>query len=354
VEREASSQHSAAAGAATLERDAGAGEENGGFPEPPPGAVVRVVQAEHSACGHQTRVRLPVHVPPAAVRRVVCNGCATAFETPGAESVEVLASDPVAVESPAQAPAAAIEPAAAPRRRWPGRRRRRWRRRFARPRPTLPKAPSWLRDPGSRAWRLASIPIAAAAVIGGLLLIQGSGEEDSATPFASDAPGASAGGAKGEAKAGKARAGGNATLVREASFSLALPAGWERTPAADGATFAAAADGGDADATLWVEQDAGLSFSEFEARSLDTLEALAGSARVTERVTAPTPEETIARLAADNPPGAPAYAVTLRAAGPYRYYLATTVQPDASDEAAKGADLIHGSFQPTAADGGNG
>ena len=39
------------------------------------------------------------------------------------------------------------------------------------------------------------------------------------------------------------------------------------------------------------------------------------------------------RLAADAPPGAPAYEVTLRASGPYRYYLATTVQPDAPSEA---------------------
>ena len=89
--------------------------------------------------------------------------------------------------------------------------------------------------------------------------------------------------------------------------------------------------------TLWVERDAGLSFQEFEARSLDQLEALAGSARVVERVAAPTPEGTVVRLAADAPPNSPAYEVTLRAAGPYRYYLATTVQPDASKGAVDGA-----------------
>ena len=59
------------------------------------------------------------------------------------------------------------------------------------------------------------------------------------------------------------------------------------------------------------------------------LEALAGSANIVERVPAPTEEGTIVRLAADAPAGQPSYAVTLRVAGPYRYYLATTVQPDA-------------------------
>ena len=76
------------------------------------------------------------------------------------------------------------------------------------------------------------------------------------------------------------------------------------------------------------------------------LKGLAGSARVVERVAAPTADGTIVHLAADAPAGSPQYEVTLRAGGPYRYYLATTVQPDASDRAADGAELIHGSFQP--------
>jgi hypothetical protein len=65
-----------------------------------------------------------------------------------------------------------------------------------------------------------------------------------------------------------------------------------------------------------------------------------------ERVPAPTDEATIVRLAADAPPGQPSYEVTLRAAGPYRYYLATSVQPDASREAVEGAELVAGSFTP--------
>ena len=224
-------------------------------------------------------------------------------------------------------------------------------------RPGLPKPPNmpaWLRDPNSRAWRLATIPVAATAVIAGLLLIQGGGSEETNTPFADTIPAATneAPAAAERPEGGGAKAGGSASLVRESSFSMAMPAGWEQAPAPSGATFYAAADEGDADATLWVERDAGLSFSEFEARSLDQLEALAGSAHVVERVAAPTPEGTIVRLAADAPAGTATYEVTLRTAGPYRYYLATTVQPDASPKATDGADLIHGSFQPTDSGGG--
>jgi hypothetical protein len=75
---------------------------------------------------------------------------------------------------------------------------------------------------------------------------------------------------------------------------------------------------------------------------------VAGSAHVEDRTTAPTADGTIVTLAADPPAGGPAYEVTLRVAGPYRYYLATTVEPDASPEAADGAELIHNSFVPVA------
>ena len=71
-------------------------------------------------------------------------------------------------------------------------------------------------------------------------------------------------------------------------------------------------------------------------------QALAGSAQIVDRVAAPTPEATVVKLAADAPEGQPSYEVTLRVAGPYRYYLATSVQPDASAKAADGADLIAG------------
>ena len=61
-------------------------------------------------------------------------------------------------------------------------------------------------------------------------------------------------------------------------------------------------------------------------------------------------------LAADTRADQPQYEVTLRVAGPHRYYLATTVEPGASTEAANGAALIHNSFVPVAgaSAGGNG
>jgi hypothetical protein len=212
-------------------------------------------------------------------------------------------------------------------------------------------APAW---PDGELWRWLSIPLAGAAVIAALVLIQG-GDEDP-TPFVdAEAPAAAVGGSAGERRGrGGSGGNGNANLVRESSFSLALPPGWERVNPSGGATFAAASPAGDADATLWVERDRELSFSGFEARSVNQLEALAGSARVVERVSAPTPEGTVVRLAANAPPGSAAYEVTLRTSGPYRYYLATTVQPDASDDAVEGAELAHGSFVPAGAEDGEG
>jgi hypothetical protein len=146
-----------------------------------------------------------------------------------------------------------------------------------------------------------------------------------------------------------------AEFVTQPGFSLALPPGWERTPTEGGAAFTAAAADGLADATLWIERAPELSFAEFEARSLEQLRSLTGNADVIERIPAPTAAGTVVKLRADTPEGtgvsAP-YDVTLRAAGPYRYYLATTVEPGASRQARDGADLIHGSFVPEPEGGG--
>jgi len=340
VEREASLTDSAAAGTATLDPNGRDVPANGGFPEPPPGGIVRVVRAEHEACGHATRVRLPAQLAPAAVRRVVCQGCAETYDAPHVEEVELVVPDPDATRTPvshnqAMLPAAlatsAAEAASAPRRRLLGLRL-----------PAPPPLPAWLKDPRSLGWRLVSIPLAAAAVIGGLLLIQGDSNE-SPSPFAGAVPAAN-----------ESPAGQDASLVQESSFSLALPPRWKRTGATGGATFAATSPRGDADVTLWVERDPGLAFAEFETRSLKQLKSLAGSARVTERLAGSTPEGTVVRLAADAPAGSPAYEVTLRAAGPYRYYLATTVQPDASRASVEGVGLVHGSFAPVDARAGKG
>jgi hypothetical protein len=188
---------------------------------------VRVVSARHLECGAATRVRLPGGLPADVVRRVQCVGCAEAYETE------------VVVELGLEA-AERVKPK---------------RRRLRVPRPHLPQLR--LIDPSKPAWRLASVPIAAVAVIGGLTALQ----RPDGTVASSDEP----------------------------------------------------------------------------------------SAAVVERIAAPTPEATVVRLAAVAPPGQPEFEVSLRASGPYRYYLATTVQPDASREAIEGAELVHGSFTPEAA-----
>ena len=134
--------------------------------------------------------------------------------------------------------------------------------------------------------------------------------------------------------------------MRESSYSLALPEGWERIDPPAGATFAAVAADGSADATLWITQDPKLDFPTFVSQSLTQLETLAGAAEVVERIPGPTAETTIVRLAADAPAGQPIYEATLRVAGPYRYYLATTVQPGSSAATADGVELITGSLTP--------
>jgi hypothetical protein len=269
---------------------------NGGFPEPPPDADIRIVRARHDACGAQTRVRLPHAIPARAVRRLRCEGCEQQFE------------------------AAKVEELEAPARRF---------------------------DPSSGAWKLASIPVAALLVIGALLLIQG--DDGPQAPPATAAPSEAAAAAKlSQERAAKTieRASKKAQLVGGSAYSLALPAGWKQVEPPRGATFAAESEDGGADATLWITEDSELDFPTFVNQSLAQLEQLAGSAEVIERVAAPTPDATVVRLAADSPPGQATYEVTLRVSDPYRYYLATSAQPDASRAAERGVELITGSFMP--------
>jgi hypothetical protein len=317
--------------------------ENGGFPEPPSGEPVRVVAARHEGCAEATRVRLPHTVPARAVRRVRCAQCSRDFE---AHSVRELPSRE----------------------------------------PLLDRI-----DPSSPGWRIGSVLVAAAAVIGGLLLIRGGGDDESAAPPAAETPagpaaktpaapnaetppapaaGSPAGsdsttdapdstpgapgdsGGAGEAKdepvpVGAAKPSEHITLVQASTFRLALPAGWERVNPPSGATFKAVSPDGGADATLWIERKPGLAFDAFVARSARQLEALAGTEpEEVVRVPAPNLEDSIARLTADAPPGQPSYQVTLRAAGDYRYYLAVSIQPDASAKEADDANLLSGSLAP--------
>ncbi len=288
---------------------------NGGFPEPPLGEPVRVVAACHngdSGCGETTRVRLPGTVPARIVRRVRCSACAQPF---AAEPVEEL---------PPTTPA--------PRRR----------NGF---------------NPDGRLWRWASIPLAAGLVIGGLLLIQGDDDSPSALPPATpsvDSPAVSSGDpappatppSSGDDPGPRAAKPGDAEIVKASSYTLALPAGWERIDPPDGAAFAAVSAAGGADATLWIKEDPKLDFPEFIRQSLRQLETLAPNPEVGEQVSAPTPEASSAVLIADAPPGQPRYEVLLRVSGPYRYHLATTTFPDATREEIEAVELLTKNFTP--------
>lgn len=318
--------------------------ENGGIPAPPPDLPTRVVAARHDACGTETRVRVPGSVPARALRRLICARCAQPFET------EALAD--LGVQDAA---AAAATSALRPSQSSPGAARS--------PRPTRSPAESGtpahrggkLRLPGpqSPVWRWAGIPLAALAVVAGVSLLTGGSDEPApSTPSAgapvetgtttASAPADGARQRRGAAKRAKA------TLVRTPSFTLALPAGWKRTKPSGDAAFAARAPGGAADATLWVEHDPKLSFADFEARSVAQVEALTGETPEVERNPGPTPERSWFTLTAPAPEGAPSYSVVGRLSGPYRYYLATTVQPGAASEVAAGAELIRESFVPEA------
>jgi hypothetical protein len=264
---------------------------------------VRVVRAAHPACGAETRVRIPGSIPARAVRRVVCEQCARPFEC---EAID----DGAGSDGGGWLPSLPDFDFSALR----------------------PRRPGWLDSPPGRLWQWISIPLAAAAVLGGLWLIQ---TGDDTAPRAPSAQNAVEKGA--------------AELVRQPGWSLALPEGWERTDGPTGSAFAAVSNDGTADATLWIERDPKMSFSEFEARSLEQLRQLAGSAEVVGQTTGPTLEKTSSLLEANAPAGTGAsapYTVTLRAAGPYRYYLSTSLQPGASTEAVDQARLIHSSFVP--------
>jgi len=138
-------------------------------------------------------------------------------------------------------------------------------------------------------------------------------------------------------------------LVEERGFSIALPDTWKRTKPPEGGSFAAVSDDGLGEATLWVDRDRKLSFDDFIDQSLAGLDGLGDNARVTDRVEGPTLETSIAVLEADVPvDGAVAgpYRVTLRAAGPYRYYLATSIGAGAPPRLIADAELLSTSFRP--------
>jgi len=339
---------------------------NGGFFDPPPGEPVRVVAAQHALCGERTRVRLPAAVPARLVRRVRCDSCAQDYDAEvveeiGVEEIGVEDTSPVVIEAPpeaaaelgaAETPLAAVEPPAEAAVEAPPEPPKA-RRRLSLPSPSLPRPRLPKLNPGGRFWRVASVPLAAAAMLAGLYLLQGetstpvSSSDPAQTGVAADAAADAGEKGSGERDVEESAAAKKSEMVSSSQFSLALPAGWERVEPPAGATFAAVAADGGADATLWIDENPDLDLPTFISQSMAQLEALAGAEpRIIERVPGPTPETTSVRLAADAPPGQPAYEVTLRAAGPYFYYLATTIEPDASRDAIAGAELNTGSFAP--------
>lgn len=190
----------------------------------------------------------------------------------------------------------------------------------------------------SRARVMVALGVLAAIVAGGVVVSAASGGQDATKPpevavnsAASTLP------AVGPA------------VVQERGFSLSLPGDWVRTDAPDGAIFAAESADGAAQATLWVERNPNLDFDGFVQQSLGGLTTLGDDARVTDRVDGPTIESSSAELRAEVPldglPPGP-YRVNLRAAGPYRYYLATSVEPGASPRLLADAELIGSSLRP--------
>jgi hypothetical protein len=140
-----------------------------------------------------------------------------------------------------------------------------------------------------------------------------------------------------------------ATVVEERGFALSLPVGWTEDEAPEGALYAASNEDGSARSVLWVERKPELSFGSYVASSLNGLQTLGTDAKIIDQTQGRSLEASSARLSAEVPldgqaPGP--YRVTLRAAGPYRYYLASSVAHDAPAGALAEAELLGGSLRP--------
>jgi hypothetical protein len=136
-------------------------------------------------------------------------------------------------------------------------------------------------------------------------------------------------------------------------YSISLPDGWRTSPRPPGAAFAASSADGLASTTLIIKRNPSLDLEGFEQRSQRNLEKLGQDVEVIGRVEGDTPADSSVELNATVPVGSALIAddqelisttrVTLRVAGPYRYYLATTIQPGASEALLEDAeDLGHG------------
>lgn len=188
-------------------------------------------------------------------------------------------------------------------------------------------------------WGLPAAAALAVLIVGGLavLVLGGDGDEaatEPAAPLAQSEPPSVI---------------NDPQFLEERGFSIALPDAWHRVKPPEGASFAATSDDGLGETTLWVERDPDLDFDAFVDQSLAGLEGLGEDARVADRVKGPTPETSIAVLEAEVPVDggvAGPYRVTLRAAGPYRYYLATSIGAGAPPRLIAEAELLSASFRP--------
>lgn len=311
-------------------------EPNGGFPEPAPNQAFRAVSAVHAECGRKTRIRIPGSLDADSVRRVSCAGCGRVYRPEKVDQVHgprvvgrILRMRRPRLPRRTQAELRLTPEALAPRVGNPARSA------LAGVDPTVPDTipASWTRRRPGKIWALVSLPIAAGLVIGALTLLQSDNQTEpgsSATPISDIAR--------------------NAEFIEAPEYSIALPPGWGRAEAPNGATLAAVAADQGADAVLWISRDPSLELDAFQERTLKQLSKLAPNARIVERIVAPSQDGTTVRMRADGTDdtgSVTTYEVTLRAVGPLRYYLATTLYEGAGRQSVDGIELLHGSFLPT-------
>jgi hypothetical protein len=82
---------------------------------------------------------------------------------------------------------------------------------------------------------------------------------------------------------------------------------------------------------------------------MENLDEIGTHVRISDEVGGPTNAARITELRAEVPLDGgldAAYHVILRASGPYRYYLATSLQPGSSPQLVADAELLGTSFRP--------
>lgn len=145
-------------------------------------------------------------------------------------------------------------------------------------------------------------------------------------------------------------------FVEIGGYSITLPDGWRDAPRPPGTALAATSPDGLASTTLWIKRNPKLDLDGFKQRSKRSLTKLGEDVTVISEVEGATPEDSSVELAASVPLSnepvaeeqalASTYRVTLRVSGPYRYYLATTIQPGADEGTLTDAEDLSRSLRP--------